>query len=66
MRSERRESKGHRDSGAVATPGNATFIGVYVKPAPKEFTGLVFKPVTIWEASIMSPEPISFLRACKP
>ena len=66
MRSERRESRGHRDSGAVATPGNGTFIGAYLKLEHKGFTGLVFKPVTISEASVMSPEPISFLRACRP
>jgi len=61
-----RESMGHRDSGAVANPRNATFTGVYVKLEHQAFTGLVFKPITISEAGIMSLAPISFLKAYKP
>ena len=41
-------------------------IGVYLQLKHDAFTGLVFKTVTISEASIMSLEPISFLTACKP
>jgi hypothetical protein len=41
-------------------------IGVYLQLEHKAFTGLVFRTVTISEASIMSLEPTSFLRVCKP
>ena len=41
-------------------------IGVYLELKHDAFTGLVFNTVTISEASIMSLEPISFLKTCKP
>lgn len=41
-------------------------IGVYIQLKHDAFTGLIFNTVTISEASIMSLEPISFLKECKP
>lgn len=40
-------------------------IGVYIELKHDAFTGLIFKTVTISEASIMSLEPISFVTGCK-
>jgi hypothetical protein len=41
-------------------------IGVYIRLRHDAFTGLIFNTVTISETSIMSLEPISFLKECKP
>jgi TadE-like protein len=40
-------------------------IGVYITLKHNAFTGLVFKSITISEASIMSLEPISSISGCK-
>ena len=54
------------DQESCTTYAERDRIGVYVELKHDAFTGLVFHTVIISEASIMSLEPISFLRTCKP
>jgi Flp pilus assembly protein TadG len=51
---------------STALGGPPDRIGVYLKLKHDAFTGLVFKTVSIAEASIMSLEPMPVLNGCKP